>query len=116
MCLDTVDSEIKVARKTGYKLVHHYSYEKPMRSVCEGFKFPLNEWVTDDNDGNILTEGGVRYPKGFHVYGSLKGAKRSHLRSHEIRKCLIDEVVASGKEGRAVVIVARKIKIGEVVK
>ena len=128
MCLDKVDAQIKVARKTGYKVftIGNAGLLPPFGTLKgEQRYYPVNEWLEDTRTGNIGLRTGKRgYPKGFHIFATEAGAscfaRCFDATKTSTRKVNFSDVVATGEQEIGIylarVIVARKIKIGEEVK
>lgn len=126
MCLARVDSKPRRKSGIGYKLVR---LKRDGTYVCFDYTpktgsitYPLNQWVTDPNDGNAQLDfiGGTPYRTGFHISLDVEALRRLGIAgSRVIIKVRFHEVVATSCDrpdpcyGRQVV--AREImNLGEV--
>ena len=73
MCLDRVDPKPRRKFGIGYKFVGKLedgTYTCRDYTPCAGtVKYPLNQWITDPNDGDVYTwpEDTPTYRTGFHI-------------------------------------------------
>lgn len=115
MCLDKLDPKPQAKGNYGYKL---FTTERgELTSIFTEYKYPVGRWMEDEKPAEPLPyQGQNQYPTGFHVFASLQGLGRwinnKPAPKDRIRRVLIDDVVATGRQDGVKVIVARKIKIG----
>ena len=116
MCLDSVDQITKQA-KIGYKVVYRISKTatKTFYTSFRGKRIQLNRQYVDENR-LAIKEKHVSYTAGFHVWRRLCDAKHFAKEFGEIvLKVELDSIVASGRQERCDVLVARKMKPIQVV-
>ena len=112
MCLGTLDKQVFSGKtRKGYKVV----LCDKSGHICpcyHGSQFKVGVWMEDPNTKPILLKDGKFYPTGFHIFLTQKDIKNYCLIVRgTVREVEFDDVVASGKEGRVRVVVARKLFI-----
>ena len=129
MCLDKVDKEIKVKTRRGYKIFGGNTYYIQPLIQTAGVPYPKDEWISDSRvmdisglspvyiKGHYPT---VSYPAGFHIFLTMVSLERwrdiAGWHSCPVYRVEFDEVVASGTQEGARMVVARKMKIGREVR
>lgn len=116
MCLTTVDKEPKHTRRvTGYKVLARDT-DGTLSGLFFGKLFEVGKTYTDRKRRPIRRDCGSEYPTGYHIYINEKDAwADSYLSLPRVPvKVSFSKVVASGKEYSYTVVVARKMKILEV--
>lgn len=108
MCLDYVDPEIKKTKGYGWKVFRNKIDGLKSLYYSKQTPYPIKKWITDRRKGNVF---GHSYPKGFHIY-AIKPILIGWEREYRI-VCKVEfkDVVATGRQNRRKVIVARKIFI-----
>jgi hypothetical protein len=78
---------------------------------------PTNRWITDGNEGTLMSHDGHPYSTGFHIFKKKKDAIKSFY-NISVCNCVLKvvylNVVATGFDsihGKEPIIVARQIKI-----
>ena len=115
MCLDTVDTVTR-NKRTGYKVMKKVD-DTHVMGIIYGEAIPIGEWVKDKKRGMIKNRWAgysyrKGYPKGFHVFSALQGA-RNYTSRYAVYKVRMREVKASGTQEGYRVTVCREIFIGE---
>ena len=119
MCLNTVNKEIKVDTKFGYKFFRRRVgpdgevFFTGFWSVGEQ-EAPIDKWITDNEPlKNVIGSGAAKYRPGFHIFLAVKGARRFQAvcwwYSAVLKKVQFSRVVATGSQYGKVV-VARRFK------
>ena len=111
MCLDKVDVKPTISGKgKGWKVFHQWVERElsPLFFSHLHELFEIGEWVEDTNQND-----GLGYPVGFHLFANEEDAMRYATRHHYwVVYCVeFDEVVTTGWQQNAKVIVARKVKV-----
>jgi len=126
MCLDTVDKETKQVTE-GWKIFEVTENSSLLYGMYRLCTFRTNEWLKDPEDLYIPTlSNDKKYPTGFHFYfdkdiAELEVEIASKLfdgtifnkREFKIFKVKVKNIVATGKERKHKVGVAREIFIEE---
>ena len=119
MCLATLDKEITVEKGTGYKVYCTARRRKKAYPIYRGGPQKTHTWIRDKRKLELQASSGEPYRTGYHVFLNLKDAKRlRRLRcpGESIRVVEFRDVVAQGIQWGAQTVVARQIKIGNVVR
>ena len=118
MCLETVDKKTRKNVTYGYKVFEETSKGllPYIRTYSRTKPYPINKWIRDRNPASrkINYSSGRSYSAGFHVFTSLRSAKRE--RAFEgfpycVRKVLVKNIVASGKQYGDNICIAREMLI-----
>jgi len=121
MCLKAVDKKRRRTPGIGYKLAQRRNgsyFSCDYRDKFGKVEYPLNKWITDDEDYEIVAKSNQRYRTGFHVFLSEERVRELVRRNNAcmddlvVIKCKYTNVVASDTESDdqyGPVVVARKI-------
>jgi hypothetical protein len=128
MCLTSVDSTKSYPKShIAYKLIQPYSKDKvdisPIRNKNKAIKelslHPFNEWIKDTKRGSLFAESSSeKYLAGYHLLETLSDVS-NFIRTHgweelSIAKVQFRNVRATGSQYSARVIVAKEIKVLEI--
>lgn len=122
MCLSSIDYTTDTTPIRGYKVfVQPFYNEKSLHAPFQGFKYPLDKWITDPNTFPIEMITNFRnkrqtYQPGFHVFFSINGAWQFrntiiHFSAPVIIKVRMRKIRESGLQNRHKVLVAGQIYI-----
>ena len=110
MCLDYVNKEPVVAEGEGWKVVR--SKNKGLYPPIYGGRYRTGRWVKDRARHLLYAEQSAKeYPAGFHIFARRLDAFGWKTRSEQVRRVSFRQVVATGRQDRVDVIVAREIYI-----
>lgn len=114
MCLHKIE-KFKVHNYCGYKVFLEYE-DTPLESLYFDLdKLFIGTWLQSTNT-TIYSGNDERYQSGFHMYLTLRAAKRVTETFHspkiiKIYRVRFKKVVATGFEGRERVVVAKEMLI-----
>ena len=109
MCLDVVTANW-TAQRIGWKVFRKNKQgklESEFRRIDPNDTMPVGKWITDPMAGGTITELGVKYPNGFHIFldkeTAVTWAKhewfRDGTRKLVVAKVKFRKTVAVGTEG-----------------
>jgi hypothetical protein len=112
MCLDIVQSYKEHPERVVKAWKFGIRGKEEFRTIIRGVAIPIGRWVKDDNTEILTTnkfmdDRSNLYETGFHCYLQETLVRRGLL----FDDCFVKEIVARGVEGKAQVVVGKKIFI-----